>query len=115
MAITSETLSGFCCKWVLSSLMGHKYLSLRFSSVLSLIFISFLGLSLLLASLKNGYVGLSCLMLVCLVFVIYLFILMYRTCIWELLKKVLLFAFVSKCARNVLALLHSFILKKLTF
>ena len=115
MAITSKTLSGFCCKWVLSSLMGHKYLSLRFGSVLSLFFISFLGLSLLLACLKNGYVGLSCLMLVCLVFVIYLFILMYRTCIWELLKKVLLFAFVSKCARNVLALLHSFILKKLTF
>ena len=34
--ITSETLSGFCCKWVSSSPTGHKYLSLRFGPVLSL-------------------------------------------------------------------------------
>ena len=34
--ITSETLSGFCCKWVSSSPTGHKYLSLRFGLVLSL-------------------------------------------------------------------------------
>ncbi|KAK7823357.1 phospho-2-dehydro-3-deoxyheptonate aldolase 2 [Quercus suber] len=31
--ITSETLSGFCCKWVSSSPTGHKYLSLRFGPV----------------------------------------------------------------------------------
>ena len=126
--ITSETLSGFCCKWVSSSPTGHKYLSLRFGPVLSLclsflfwvFFVRWFGwvfrcylhalrfwefecvccvprirnafcvlLStrcFIIGNLKNGYVGLSCLMHACLVF-----ILTYKACVWELLKKVLLF------------------------